>query len=85
MDFQSDYTLSGVDIYRSRIHQVVILHRKEGGLEGIFRCSIPDENGESNDLYVGIYRSSTATGNVVIYNYVHDISKRLSAGSQYSC
>lgn len=61
--FKSDYIYSGIDIYRSRIHQVVLLHRKEGGTEGIFHCSIPNENGENIDLYVGIYKSSTPAGN----------------------
>ena len=49
--------------YRSRGSGAVYLHHRDGtgGDEddGIFRCQIPDLDGNSQDLFVGIYSSGT--------------------------
>ena len=47
------------DIYRSRGQMVVLLNRKRGGVEGIYRCEIPDSFGFTQTLYIGVYSAST--------------------------
>ena len=48
--------------YRSRGSGAVYLHHRNGtgGDEddGIFRCQVPDLDGNSQDLFVGIYSSN---------------------------
>ena len=43
------------NFYRSRGDMVVRLHRKRGGVDGIYHCVIPD----STNIYIGVYNSST--------------------------
>ena len=47
------------DIYRTRGQMVVLLHRKRGGVEGIYRCVIPDTFGFSQTIYIKVYSAST--------------------------
>ena len=47
------------DIYRTRGQMVVLLHRKRGGVEGIYRCEIPDAMNEIQSIYIGVYSAST--------------------------
>ena len=52
---------SGVkwDIHRTRGQMVVLLHRRKGGAEGIYMCTIPDTYGVFQTIYIGVYSSST--------------------------
>ena len=34
---------------------MVQLHRRTGGVSGIYRCVIPDQSGVNQTLYVGLY------------------------------
>ena len=43
------------DFYRTRGHTVVYLHRKRGGMEGIYRCEIPDSTNIMQTIYIGVY------------------------------
>ena len=47
------------DIYRTRGQSVVLLHRRRGGVEGIYRCEIPDTFGFTQTIYIGVYSAST--------------------------
>ena len=47
------------DIYRTRGHMVVHLHRRRGGEEGIYRCEIPDAMNFTQTIYIGVYSIST--------------------------
>ena len=47
------------DIYRTRGQMVVHLHRRRGGVEGIYHCEIPDTFGFIQTLYIGVYSAST--------------------------
>ena len=47
------------DIYRTRGQMVVLLHRRRGGVEGIYRCEIPDTFGFIQTIYIGVYSAST--------------------------
>ena len=47
------------DFHRTRGQMVVFLHRRRGGATGIYRCNVPDQNGEQLNLYVGVYTANT--------------------------
>ena len=49
-------------LYRNRGHQVVSLHRRRGGEDGIYQCEIPDEQGGMHNLYVGMYSAAGGAG-----------------------
>ena len=40
------------DVYRTRGHSVVLLHRRRGGENGIYRCEIPDALGVIQTIYI---------------------------------
>ena len=48
-----------LDIYRDRGQMVVLLQRRRGGAEGIYRCEIPDTFGFTPTIYIGVYSAST--------------------------
>ena len=48
------------DIYRTRGQMVVLLHRRRGGEEGIYRCVIPDAMNVIQTIYIGVYSASTS-------------------------
>ena len=50
---------NGWDFYRTRRHMVVQLHRRRGGVEGIYRCEIPDSMSVIQTIYIGVYTTST--------------------------
>ena len=58
----------GSDIYRTRGQMVVRLNRRRGGVEGIYRCEIPDTLGLIQTIYIGVY--SASTGELYMYIYV---------------
>ena len=47
------------DFYRTRGQMVVRMNRKRGGVEGIYRCEIPDAINFTQTLYIGVYSLST--------------------------
>ena len=47
------------DIYRTRGQMVVVMHRRRGGVEGIYRCEIPDAMNVTQTIYIGVYSAST--------------------------
>ena len=49
----------GWDIYRTRGQMVVHLNRRRGGVEGIYRCEIPDAMNVTQTKYIGVYSAST--------------------------
>ena len=50
---------NGSDFYRARAHMVVRLNRKRGGVEGIYRCVIPDSMNVIQTIYIGVYTTSS--------------------------
>ena len=46
------------DIYRTRGQMVVSMNHRRGGVEGIYRCVIPDTFGFVQTLYIGVYSAS---------------------------
>ena len=47
------------DFYRDRDQMVVRMNRRRGGVEGVYRCEIPDTLGLIQTLYIGVYSIST--------------------------
>ena len=45
-------------IYRSRGQMVVRLHRRRGGVEGIYHCMIPDTMNVTQTIYIGVFSIS---------------------------
>ena len=50
------------DFYRSRGQMVVQLHRRRGGVEGIYHCKIPDSMNVTQTIYIGMYSANANTG-----------------------
>ena len=47
------------DFYRLRGPSRVRLLRRRGGVDGIYRCDIPDTSAAFQTIYIGIYSAST--------------------------
>ena len=47
------------DFYRDREQMVVRLKRRRGGVNGIYRCEIPDSRNVIQTIYIGVYRANT--------------------------
>ena len=47
------------DIYRARGQMVVRMNRRRGGVEGIYRCEIPDAMNVTQTICIGVYSAST--------------------------
>ena len=49
----------GWDFHRTRGQMVVRMYRRRGGVEGIYRCEIPDAVNVTRTIYIGVYSAST--------------------------
>ena len=58
------------DFYRTRGQMVVRMHHKRGGVEGIYRCEIPDAMNVTQTKYIGVYSATTGEW----WLYVHPCS-----------
>ena len=47
------------EFFRTRGEMVVLMHRRRGGEEGIYRCEIPDGMTVTQTIYIGVYSAST--------------------------
>ena len=47
------------DFHRTRGQMVVLLHRRRSGVNGIYRCVIPDATNVTQTIYIGVYTSNT--------------------------
>ena len=47
--------------YISYGSSVVRLNHIQNGSSGIFRCSIPDADGETRNIFIGVYTNKTGT------------------------
>ena len=55
------------DFHRTRGHMVVLLHRKRGGVDGVYCCVVPDALNATQTVYIGVYTASA--GEQYINNY----------------
>ena len=46
------------DLHRTRGQMVVLLHRRRGGENGIYRCEVPDATNVTQTIYIGVYTGS---------------------------
>ena len=58
----------GWDFYTNRGPSVVRMHRRRGGVTGIYYCKIPDDNAGVQILYVGVYTNTT--GQLTCYAFI---------------
>ena len=58
-----------LDIYRDRGQMVVRMHRRRGGVEGIYRCEIPDAMNVNQTIYIGVYSASTGEWSILFWSY----------------
>ena len=47
------------DFHRTRGQSVIILHRRGGGVTGIYSCEIPDAMNVTQTITIGVYSAST--------------------------
>ena len=47
------------EFYRNRGPSVVRMHRRRGGVPGIYHCEIPDAAGVNQTMYIGLYTADT--------------------------
>ena len=60
------------DFYRNRGPSVVRMHRRDGGVDGIYRCWIPVSLGPPivyQNIYIGVYTAST--GELYMYTRIN--------------
>ena len=62
------------DFYRARGQSVVRLHRRRGGMEGIYHCEIPDLMNVIQIMYIGMYSASTGKVLVILKFQVSSLS-----------
>ena len=75
---------NGDDFYGNRGPSVVRLNRRNNALmpTGVFRCEVPDANGSSQSLYVGIYPSGLGMPKIdEIVEYSYDLNQILTCTS----
>ena len=53
------------DFYRTRGQMMVHLTRRRGGMEGIYRCEIPDAMNVTQNIYIGVYSASTGEWSIL--------------------
>ena len=47
------------DFHRTRDQMMVLLHRRRGGVDGIYYCEIPDSTNITQTIYIGVYTASS--------------------------
>ena len=47
------------DLYETRGQMVVRMNRRKGGVEGIYHCEIADSMNATQNIYIGVYNTST--------------------------
>ena len=48
-----------LDFHRTRGQMVVLLHRRRGGVNGIYHCEIPDSMNVAQTIYIGVYTAGS--------------------------
>ena len=47
------------EFHRTSGWMVKNLHRRRGGVDGIYRCVVPDKAGVTQNIYIGLYSANT--------------------------
>ena len=54
------------DFFRARGQMVVRMNRRRGGVEGIYRCVIPDAMNVTQTIYIGVYSAKTGEWSILV-------------------
>ena len=57
------------DFFRARDQMVVRMNRRRGGVEGIYRCEIPDAMNVTQTIYIGVCSVSTGEWSSLFCSY----------------
>ena len=66
------------NFYSDRGQMVVRMNRRRGGVEGMYRCEIPDSMNVIQTLYIGVYSISTGEWLIIYCStdmYVHYVAE----------
>ena len=55
--------------YRTRGQMAIHMHRRKGGVEGIYRCEINDAMNVTQTIYIGVYSASTGEWSILFQSY----------------
>ena len=47
------------DFFRTRSQMIVHMHRRRGGVDGIYHCEVPDVMNVTQTIYIGVYSANT--------------------------
>ena len=47
------------DFHRTRGDMAVVLHRRRGGVDGVYSCVVPDALNVTQTIYIGVYTAET--------------------------
>ena len=47
------------EFHRTRGDMVVLLHKRRGGVDGVYYCKVPDKEGIVQTTYIGVYTAGT--------------------------
>ena len=72
------------DFYRTRGQMVTSLHRRRGGVEGIYCCEIPVTMIVTQTIYIGVYSASTGEWSILFCSYSRT-SKQRTLWEQVFC
>ena len=64
------------DFHRTRDQMVVLLHRRRGGENGIYRCVVPDAMNVIQTIYIGVYTGNSGECPLdqgVLYSICRDV------------
>ena len=64
------------DFHRTRGDMMVLLHRRKGGVEGVYYCVVPNAMNVIQTIYIGIYSTNTGEWYVCTLVTVYTCSKR---------
>ena len=67
------------DFHRNRGQMVVRMHRRRGGVEGIYHCEIPDTINVIHTIYIGVYSASTGEWSILYCSMCDDSSAYMYA------
>ena len=58
-EFISETSQPKWDFFRDRGQMTILMHRRGGGVDGIYHCEIPDAMNVTQTIYIGVYNTST--------------------------
>ena len=62
---------SSGEMFITRGQRVVRLNRRRDGVEGIYRCEIPDATNVNQTLYIGLYSATTGEWWLYVHSVLH--------------